>query len=167
MGNVIDIRGRLKKVESNKELREAPVLDLTEKRQAMISTDRRKVKRTILTEFIAVHCVVPGCGLQKVSLYDINENGVSFDLEEKQGSFALGDEIAMRVYLNHQTYFSFVVTVKHVTFQEDEAVTRHGAEFVKGTINDVALHHFIKFIETVSASLRQDKGDVTVSSINS
>jgi hypothetical protein len=49
---------------------------------------------------------------------------------------------------------------------EDEGVVRHGANFIKGSVNDVALHHFIKFIETVSASLKTDNGDVQVSHIS-
>ena len=44
-------------------------------------------------------------------------------------------------------------------------MVRHGAGFVVGTINDVALHHFVHFIESVSASLETDNGDVMVSSL--
>jgi len=47
----------------------------------------------------------------------------------------------------------------------DEGVTRHGVNFVKGTVNDQALFHFVKFIETVSASLQTDHGDVMVSNL--
>lgn len=167
MAQIIDIRSRLKSnpEKTKNEAEAAPVLDIAEIRNEALNKERRDVRRTILTEFIAVHTVVPGAGLLKVALYNINENGVAFDIEEKAGHFQVGEEVAMRVYLNHQTYFPFVVRIRHMTEVTDEGVFRHGAEFVKGTINDEALHHFVKFIETVSAALKQDGGDILVSKI--
>jgi hypothetical protein len=177
MGKLLDIRGRLGKDSSSyqeagasggKEL--APsgeLLDMTARREAALTEDRRKVRRTILTEFIAVHTVVPGFGLMRVSLYNINDKGLAFELDAARGSFHPGEEVAMRVYLNHQTYFPFIVKIKHITEVVDEGVVRHGCEFVNGTINDVALQHFVGFIESVSASLHSDKGDILVSGINS
>ena len=142
-------------------------MDITELRSDALKADRRQVRRTILTEFISVHTVVPGSGLMKVTLYDINDKGLAFDTENKSGHFQIGEEIAMRVYLNQQTYFPFIVKIKHVKEVPDEDSHRHGVEFVNGTINDVALHHFVKFIENVSAALKQDRGDVLVSNIKS
>lgn len=169
MGKLLDIGPRLGKAKnSHNDLQGADganLLDMTERRETMLKEDRRKVKRTILTEFISVHVVVPQFGLMKVALYDINKKGISFDLEEARGSFKAGEEIAMRVYLNHKTYFPFIVQVKHLTDIPDEGILRHGAEFVAGTINDIALQNFVGFLENVSASLRSDGGDVTVSKI--
>lgn len=170
MSKVIDITSRIKAHADGSHATpagEAEVVDISERRSELVNQDRRQVRRTILTEFIAVHTVVPNMGLMKVALFNINENGVAFDIDFKKGHFQVGEEVAMRVYLNHQTYFPFVVKVKHITDIQDEQVHRHGCEFVKGTINDVALHHFIKFIENVSAALRHDKGDVIVSNLNS
>lgn len=169
MGDIIDLKSRQKSLKSGAKstVQDASVVDIAEKRSEILKEDRRKVKRTILTEFISVHTVVPGMGLLKVTLFNINENGLAFDIESPKGHFYAGEEVAMRVYLNHQTYFPFVVKIKHVTEVTDEGVHRHGGEFVKGTINDVALNHFVSFIETVSASLKHDHGDVVVSNINS
>lgn len=170
MSKVIDIRSRLGKTQTTSSPapeQEASVVDISELRSEAVNEDRRQVRRTILTEFIAVHTVVPGMGLMKVALFNVNDNGLAFDIDFKRGHFQVGEEVAMRVYLNHQTYFPFVVKVRHITDIADEEVHRHGCEFVKGTINDVALHHFIKFIENVSASLKHDKGDVIVSNLNS
>lgn len=172
MGNVIDIRSKLgkgtqKDANHAHHAGEAGVIDITEMRSDALKEDRRKVRRTILTEFISVHTVVPGIGLMKVALYDINESGLAFDIEKQKGRFQAGEEIAMRVYLNQQTYFPFIVKIKHVNEIIDEEVHRHGVEFVNGTINDVALHHFVKFIENVSAALKHDRGDVLVSNIKS
>ena len=165
MGKVIDITSRLRSQNSSENMKEqkgAEVLDMTEARQEILSRDRRDVKRTILTEFVGAFVVLPEKGLLKAAIYDISDNGLSFDLELMDGGFIAGEEVAMRVYLNHSTYFR----VSNSRVVEDEGVIRHGAGFVKGSLNDVALHHFIKFIENVSASLKTDSGDIVVSHIS-
>jgi len=168
MGKIIDITSRVRSQNSsaNSESGGAPVVDMTIAREEMLNRDRREVKRTILTEFVGAYAVLPERGLMKVTLYDISENGIAFDLEIHEGVFLESEEIALRVYLNHSTYFPFVVKVVNSRRLEDEGVYRHGASFVKGTVNDVALHHFVKFIENVSASLRKDGGDILVSNIS-
>ena len=153
-----------KKANQAKDL--AGIVDIGIRRQEIIQDERRSVKRTLLTEFIGVHTVVPGLGLQKCSLYDISERGLAFDLAKKQGHFKSGEEVAMRVYLNHKTYFSFTVSIRSARYIKDEAVYRHGASLVKGSANEEALKHFIKFIESVSASLKTDHGDVLVSNLD-
>jgi hypothetical protein len=165
MKNVIDITRRLKKNgrTATRSKSTAPVIDMTEKRNEMISRERRQVKRTLLSEFVGAFALVPRKGLMEVTLYDISENGLSFDIEEGAGHFSIGEEVAMRVYMNRQTYFPFVVTIQNIRGIDDEKVYRHGVNFVKGTINDEALYHFVKFIETVSASLHADDGDIVVS----
>lgn len=146
----------------------SPVVDMTERRNEILNAERRRVKRTILTEFVGAFVVVPQRGLVRVSLYDISENGLSFDMAQVAGRLKEGDEVAMRVYLNQQTYFGFfaqVITVRDFSEVSEEGLTRTGVHFVAGTINEQALHHFVKFIETVSASLRKDSGDVLVSNL--
>jgi hypothetical protein len=178
--NIIDLRSRLK-VNSKQakshpsdvvglEGGAAPVLDMTERRQEILKDERRDVRRTILTGFIGAFIVIPTRadgtgGLMKVDIYDISENGVAFDMELDQGQFKRGEEVAMRVYLSQDTYFPFVVKIQNQRKLPVEAVHRHGANFIKGTVNDEALFHFIKFIETVSASLERDRGDVMVSGL--
>jgi hypothetical protein len=165
--NVIDLKSRKRKSTAVEDTRPetAPVLDMTERRNEMLTHERRKVRRTILSEFVGAHIVVPERGLQKVVVYDISEDGIAFDVELGAGKFQQGEEVGFRVYLNQQTYFPFTVKVANVRSIPEEGVSRHGAMFVKGTINDIALHHFVKFIETVSASLRTDHGDVMVSGL--
>lgn len=166
--NVIDLNSRLRTkghyepVVGNDK---ADIVDMTERRNLILGDERRQVRRTILTEFVGAFIVVPERGLQRVALYDISDDGLSFDLDLEHGAFKTGDEIAMRVYLNHQTYFGFVAKVANARTISEELVHRHGVGFVKGTVNDVALHHFVKFIETVSASLQTDHGDVMVSGL--
>lgn len=169
MKNVFDLTKRLRKQKGvqakSTSKNTAPVIDMTEKRQEILMEERRQVRRTILSEFIGAFVLIPEKGLLKVNLYDISENGLAFDIDGEAGHFALGEEVAMRVYLNQQTYFPFVVTIQNLRAVGDENVFRHGANFVKGTINDEALFHFVKFIETVSASLQSDAGDIMVSSL--
>lgn len=176
--NVIDISKRQKS--RRERLDEAPgtsisnengdrgdnsVLDMTERREAILSSERRQVKRTILSEFIAAFILVPEKGLQKVAVYDISADGIAFDLDLSSGNLKEGEEVAMRVYLNQFTYFPFVVSISNVRELPNEGVTRHGCGFMKATMNEDALRHFVGFIESVSASLRTDHGDVMVSGL--
>ncbi len=181
MGKLLDLNSRLKKgtnvneriaekilpsVMTSKEEKQKKVLDMTEAREAIINKERRLVKRTILSEFIGAFVVLPEKGLFRVTVYDISDRGVAFDVDADAGRYQPGEEVAMRVYLNHKTYFSFIIKINNARFFAEENIIRHGANFTKGTINDVALHHFVKFIETVSASLKTDDGDIQVSHIS-
>lgn len=169
--NVIDFksRARLKqstKMSSHKNVvvhEDGEVLDMVERREAILQDERRRVKRTILSEFVGAFAVVPGKGLTKVTLYDISEDGLAFDMDLIQGHFNLGEDVAMRVYLNQKSYFPFVVKLQNLREIPDEGVYRQGAHFVKGTVNEEALHHFVKFIETVSTDLEGDHGDLKAS----
>lgn len=164
--NVIDLKSRARKSQPSDDASQpAPVLDMTERRNEMLTHERRKVRRTLLSEFVGAHVVVPERGLHRATIYDISDDGIAFDIEVGGGKFEPGDEVGFRVYLNHQTYFPFIVKVLNARAIPEEGVIRHGGKFMMGTINDVALHHFVKFIETVSASLRTDNGDVMVSGL--
>ena len=72
------------------EVAAADVVDMTERREAILSSERREVKRTILSEFIGAFILVPEKGLQRVSIYDISENGVAFDLDLAGGGLREG-----------------------------------------------------------------------------
>ena len=177
--NVIDLKSRKRQdgdhglqakpqLESQLEPRlepAAPVLDMVERRNEMLTQERRKVRRTMLSEFIGAHVVIPDRGLQKVVIYDISDDGIAFDVPADDGTFSIGDEVVVRVYLNQQTYFPFVVRIANARAVPEEGINRHGGLFLKGSVNDVALHHFVRFIETVSASLRTDRGDIMVSGL--
>ncbi len=168
--NVIDLqKHRAKGKKSGKKTAQrddlAPIVDITEKRQEIIAEEKRGVKRTLLTEFIGVHLIVPNKGLTKCALYDISENGLAFEMPIGFGQFPVGEMVAMRVYLNHQTYFPFIIKINNVRQIDEEGIIRFGGAFQKDTINDKALFFFSKFIETVSAYLKTDNGDVLVSNL--
>ncbi len=143
----------------------APVVDMVERRQEMIRTERRRARRNVLSESVSAWVVVPEKGLLEVALYDISIDGLSFDCTWKKGQFRAGEVVAMRVYLNQKSYFSFTVEVQHVLNVTDENVFRHGVKFVKEPKNEAALYHFVKFIEAISISLQEDHGDLVASSV--
>ena len=143
------------------------MIDIGAVRDRIISEDRRQVRRTILTEFISVHAVIPERGVMRVMLYDVTEGGLSFDLESEKGHYNIGDEVELRIYLNHQTYFKIDTKVAHITESTEEGSVRHGCEFVRDSINNDALSFFVKFLESVTASLRRDGGEILVTKINS
>ncbi len=149
----------------------SPVVDMTQRREEILSEERREVRRTILTGFIGAFVVIPTPagskskgGLLKIEIYDISADGISFDIDPEYGQFQKGEEFAMRIYLSQATYFPFTISIQNVRRLSDGAY-RHGSSFAKGTVNDEALHHFVKFVETVSASLERDTGDVMVSNL--
>lgn len=167
MGKLIDLTSRLnsrKQKEKRPQSLSTEILDLVEPRQAILKEERRDLRRTILTEFVGAFAVVPERGLLRVSLFDISEDGLAFEVDQGQGAFHSDERVAMRIYLNHKTYFEFVVEVKWQEVFDDAGFVRHGAQFVKNTVNDVALMHFVKFIEAVSVNLQADAGDLQISS---
>ena len=166
MKNVIEFRGRRKETTTARGTHAtAEVIDMTEKRNEILSAERRQVRRTILQEFLGTFALVPRRGLMRVNLYDISENGLSFDVDAAAGKFIVGEEVAMRVYLAHETYFPFTVKVSNVREIADENTFRHGVNFQKDTLNAEALRHFTRFLESVSASLQTDNGDIIASTL--
>ncbi len=168
--NVINIESRRRNQRHEDDeitqIESAPVVDMTERRNEMITQERRLVRRTILSEFIGAFLVVPDRGLQKVTMHDISDNGIAFDIDFEAGQLKIGEEVAMRVYLSNQTYFPFIIKIANARSIPAEGISRHGGNFVRGTVNDVALHHFVRFFETVSASLQTDHGDILVSGLH-
>ncbi len=181
MSNVIDFKIAQEKKNLNTDLKSAnnsekaaeviAITEISAKKQnksvSVDTEDRRQKKRTVLTDFISVHVVVPRVGLVKAVLYDINEKGISFDLEQRLGHFNPSEEVALRLYLNHNTYFPMITQVKHITSVDEELVYRHGSEFVTNSVNALALHHLIRFLETVNLSLVIDRGDLLGTKQNS
>ncbi len=180
MGKVIDITEILKQRKENTGQSKAKekafghstenasetVLEFENFRESRAQMDRRETKRTILSEFVSACVIVPQKGLFKVALHDLSDKGLAFDIPFSSGDFNLGEEIAMRVYLNRQTYFPFVVRLTNGRFIEEDGVIRQGAEFVKDTVNEEALFHFVRFIECVCTSLKRDSGDLMTSNLN-
>ncbi len=175
MGKVLDLTARLNEKSHLKNLTSAvqlnfknmaQVVDMTAAREEIISEERREVKRTILTEFVGAFIVVPNHGLVRVSLYDISLKGLSFDMDSQFGRLTIGEDVAMRIYLNHTTYFPFTTKVTNVRYLDEEGVVRHGVGYLDDSVNSIALQHFVQFIENVSMSLKRDDGDIIVSHIS-
>lgn len=167
MAKVIDITPRLKTVNTTSHhkssVQDQGLLNMQDnisKFQPVLLSERRQVKRTVLSELISGMLVLPEKGLYKVSMYDISSEGLSFSMEKHMGTFEVGEEIAIRVYLNTKTYFPLIVKVKHSTLDSQEEVVRHGVEYLKGATTDVALQHFVNFVISMNEGLQIDDGDL-------
>lgn len=165
--NVIDMTARRKKQikGDNEKLGadgQAQVFDITDQRQEIITEERRKAKRTILSEFIGAYAVIPQMGLVEIELYDISVDGLSFDLSTSHGHFRDGEEIALRLYLTKDSYLPFSVKVRYVREINDERTNRHGTEFVRSEYNEEAIQLFVQFMEKASTTLCHDNGDIVV-----
>ncbi len=172
MAKIIDITNRLSKKSthsvdahnSNKAMTDViPFYKPEDKKVTgftpILLKERRQVDRTILSELVSGCIVLPKMGLIKVELYDISEDGMSFELDQNFGSFKVGDEVALRVYLNKKVYFPLLVTIKHVTKDTHSVLSRHGAEYLKGANQDSTIKHFLNFILSVSEGIKLDEGD--------
>ena len=137
----------------------ADLIDMSEKRREIIKSERRNVTRTVLSQFIGVFVVLPKWGLQPVSVYDISESGVSFDMLNDMGSFEIGEAVTLRIYLSHDSYFTFSVDVANVRKSKGEGTTRHGSIFKKNDDSYKTLFFFAKFLENVGRVVRKDNGD--------
>ena len=168
MSKIIDLVPRLKTInrDTADSLNSAEVVDLQDKKQTILFHERRQVKRTLLTELISSMVILPEKGLMKVSIHDISDEGISFELDSAHGHFKVGEEISLRVYLNQKAYFPIQVTIKHVTPNSEEGVIRHGSVYLKNEENNVALQHFVKFVESASMGLKKDSGDMMVNRIS-
>ena len=78
---------------------------MTERRKEIISEERRQVKRTILTEFVGACAIVPGRGLIKLLYMIFPDSGIAMDVDFEVGQFKVGEEVAIRVYLNQKHIF--------------------------------------------------------------
>ena len=141
------------------------VLSITKLRQDTFKKERRQVRRSFLREFLRAQAVVPAKGLLEIYLQDISVEGVAFDVEREKGRFRKEEDVALRIYVTHDTYFPFTVKVRYIRSQvmDGLGVFRHGASFVKESVNSKALVYFAKFIEHATTILRKDKGDIMVS----
>lgn len=172
MAKIIDITPRLKTVAQNQSetggADDHKLLNLQEFQgtgKLTLIKERRQIERTVLSDLVSGMIVLPEKGLSKVTLFDISEEGLSFEMTPGLGSFKVGEEIALRVYLNHKIYFPLQVVIKHATYDTQEGVIRHGVEYMKSDAPDVALRHFVNFIISVNQGLKIDDGDLVATPI--
>lgn len=142
------------------------IITLEQARQALLDQEKRQNQRTILSDLVSVYAVLPERGLLKVDVHNLGDKGLAFDVGMSHGAYELNEKVAMRMYLNHKSYFPFEVEIKHVTTVHEEGVNRHGGVFTGENTNNVALSHLIKFLEAVSADLKEDRGDLMIPNIS-
>jgi hypothetical protein len=156
-----DFKEKFHKTES-----ESLVVDLSERRNERVATDRRNVTRTVLSQFIGVFLVLPSAGLKAISVYDISDGGLSFDLANEFGNYKGGDSLTLRIYLSHDTYFSFQLDIVNSRPSDFAGSRRHGAIFKKHDDSYNTLVYFAKFLQNVSSIARKDHGDLQVGRID-
>lgn len=142
------------------------IVDFESQKKMMDQKERRTRTRTVLNEMMSSMVVIPERGLLKVTLHDISTEGLSFDTMVDEGAFAPGEEVSLRIYINHKTYFPVCVTVKHVSEKSAQGTLRHGAILKKDATNDVVLQYFVKFVEAASDLMKKDNGDLMVNKIS-
>jgi hypothetical protein len=162
--NVIDMTARRKaqlKAEARGEKRERPavLVEFGARKKEMMTQERRKNRRTILSNFLGAFVILPEKGLKEVTLYDLSEGGVGFDLEATSGAFRIDEELAMRVYISKEIYVPFQVRVKNVREVKAENIFRHGTVLTSMGQGDEVMKSFVKFVESLSAHFKTDKGD--------
>ncbi len=94
--------------------------------------ERRRARRRPILDTFAVHLVIPKKGLFRLTVHDLSEIGIGFDLDiegENSQSFPVksGDNIDVRLYLNQSLFIPLEVRVARV--EEQYRVRRVGAEF--------------------------------------
>lgn len=143
------------------------LVDLEAQRTIVRESERRQVTRTVLSQFVGAFVVINGKGLQASTLYDVSETGLSFDMPVEVGEFVIGEEIGMRIYLNHDTYFPFSVKITNIRYMEQgSGIVRHGAAFNKKDPSYECLSHFVKFLQEVSIVSRKDRGERIVGRVD-
>ena len=155
-----DAKKALAKGESSKKKpSKASVIDMSERRREEIDAERRLVTRTVLSHIVGVIAVIPNQGLQPVSLYDVSEGGLSFDMRMEAGSFSVGETVTMRMYLSHDTYFAFAVKIANIRSLEGEGVNRHGVVLDTTHAAYKTMSYFTRFLEQVSQVAKKDEGE--------
>ena len=167
--NIIDITSRLKPKKGtssskNSRAKAAPLVDITSTRQEQIQRERRQKRRIVLEEFLGAYIVVPEKGLQKVSLYDLSENGLAFDIGLEMGSYKKGENVAFRIYISKTSYIPFSLNIRNVRGIAEEGVYRHGASIFDQQQNKNAFEAFFRFVESASHSLKKDNCDLVINS---
>lgn len=148
-----------KPTDPSKSEMDASVVSMDERRKEEIASERRQLTRTVLSHFVGVFVVLPEKGLQPVSLYDVSEGGLAFDVPMELGKFEIGEPVTMRMYLSHDTYFAFTVRVANVRDVSGAGTYRHGTIMKKTEDSFQTLYFFMKFLEEVGKVARKDHGE--------
>ena len=139
-----------------------------------IKIERRIEKRTYL-RYASSFTIFTEEGLipfDSIELIEISKDGLSFMLEKEYDFFNEGDALHSRLYLNSFRYQSnkyylplkLMVTNTADFIDKTGSKTRYGCniEYEKSSSEKV-LEDFIRFVESASQYLKEDKGDYFLS----
>jgi hypothetical protein len=122
--------------------------------------ERRRARRRPILATFSMYLVIPKKGLYKLTVHDISELGIGFDLDvegESSSDFPvqIGDKLDSRLYLNQSLYIPLSLQIARV---EDKPIVRRvGAEFQEHeSINYKAFLSLLGFLDKMADALQVD-----------
>lgn len=117
------------------------------------SERRRSLRRPILETF-SCFVVLPEHGFFKLTVHDLSENGIGFDLDAEgapqfKSSAQVGDELELRFHINQSLFISLLIQIRRI--DDSTGVRRVGAEFIRK--NDPEFKAYLAFIELLDRIL--------------
>jgi hypothetical protein len=122
--------------------------------------ERRRARRRPILATFSVHLVIPKKGLYKLTVHDLSELGIGFDIDvegESAADFpvAIGNVIETRLYLNQSLFIPLSIRVARV--EEQRIVRRVGAEFQNQLSTDFkAFLALLSFLDHMADALQVD-----------
>lgn len=135
-----------------------------------IRIERRIEKRAYL-KYASSFTILTPDGLlpfDLIELVDVSKDGLSFMIFQEFGEYDEGDQIESRLYLNSfgSQHFKYYLPLTIKVMNKNEHIDKEGirvrygcnVEVMEETFERV-LKDFIKFIESASQYLKEDRGD--------
>ena len=132
------------------------------------AVERRRAPRRPVLETFACFAVIPQHGIHRLTVHDISEDGIGFDLDtdaEFRTEFSVqnGDELDIRFYVNPTLYIPLVIKVTRM--EDNLSIRRVGAIFQKKNGSDYkAFLAFVTLIDRILETLRTDPNSANSSS---
>jgi len=94
--------------------------------------ERRRTQRRTLLETFSFFAMVPKKGPHRLTVHDLSEEGIGFDLDiegEAAAEFPIsqGEVFELRLYLNQALYLPLLIEVRRI--EEKNQIRRIGAAF--------------------------------------
>ncbi len=143
---------------------EGKVFQLSDARKEKQENLRREYERVLFNKLLGCYTVIEKLGLKSVELVDVSKSGCSFRMPTADGTYRMGEEIALRLYFSNKTYLPTNLTIRRVTNVVENGLSynQYGCEFDSTLSTHPALMSFVEFVEKYSQHASEDKGDKQV-----
>lgn len=93
--------------------------------------ERRRSKRRPILDSFSLFCVVPKKGVHRLTVHDLSDLGIGFDLDIEGENFdefpiKLKEKLEIQLYLNQSLYLNLEGNVARL--EDDKGIRRVGAE---------------------------------------